>query len=185
MSYISPVKLSLALDSRFQFQNGLFPFCIKVIDGKSTKYIRIGKQLSKEDWERLKKGNRLSKELAELQTYCNQKLHDYQEPVKEVALDVISVMEARAVRLVKQGRPGSAITVRGSKVKLHKYCTSCGITTLIFSMITHAFLDSWQEFIGGKDATKGIYLRELRTVVNEMKVNPYPFKDRYGLHYYS
>ena len=122
MSYLSPVKLSLALDSRFQFQNGLFPLCIKVIDGKSTKYIRIGKQLSKEDWVGLKKGIRLSKELAELQTYCNQKLHDYQEPVKEVALNVISVMEARAVRLVKQGRPGSAITVRGSKVKLHKYC---------------------------------------------------------------
>ena len=165
------MNYKLSIDYRRALENGEFPLCILVIDGEQKRRIRIGRSCTRGDWEKLVHNYRLTAELKVLQQFCKQKLDEFEQSLvpKPESRDVMDFMLAKELTLRAKGLP--YVTLWGARSSLLKF----NGPVLREESIDHAFLDRWQAFIGGRETTRGIYLRELRRVVNQLAVTPYPF----------
>lgn len=179
------MKLILSLHTHRANVSGLFPVCILVSDHSSRKYHRIGKEMSREDFARMKKGIRLNEGLTQMYTFCTQALANFESvhikreeerlaPIDLKNLDVLDKMAKRIEGLKAAGKKFK--THQTALSSLTRYCTFKSYNILKPALINHAFLDGWQLHINKSPTTHGMYLAELRTICNALDLQPYPFK---------
>lgn len=200
---------AVVLDTRREKANGAFPVRLRITYQRERKYYSIKlDDMTLEQWDKLKNAERLKDkvllsvrdkiseyELLARETVKNiprfsferfetRYFADHSVDSKSRADDVYLAFSDEIEKLRKQGRVSTASTYETALNSLKSYQPR-----LRFSDLTATFLEGYEEQLlsAGKSVTTvGIYLRNLRTLVNQAKakgiisVTEYPFgKGRY------
>lgn len=169
----------------------------------------MGKFLTKEDWAILKSGKHRNKELKELEVHISSieskavKIIDRMEYFSFAEFlnlfngkpqnksSAIDALKARHKELSKKERYSTAVTFQYTIKAIEDYLSFLNRKKLTFSSITPDWLQSFEDWmVANKKSitTAGIYLRNLRTVLNQaiedglLPRENYPFsKNKYQI----
>ncbi|MCT4644786.1 MAG: site-specific integrase [Carboxylicivirga sp.] len=196
-------------DTRVCKKDGTYAIKLRITYDREQKYFPLGKFLTKEDWKILKSGKHRNKELKELKIHLSGienkavKIIDKMEHFTFAEFlnlfngkpqnksSVIEALKARLKELTKKERYSTAITFQYTIKAIEDYLKFLKRKKLTFSSITPDWLQSFEEWmIANKksNTTAGIYLRNLRTILNQaiedglLPRENYPFsKNKYQI----
>ena len=199
------VSVLTILDTRRAKKSGLFPVKVQVVFRRKQKYYSTGKELSKEDWERLLKAK--SRLLTEIRTDIESSFSNIKQQVNELAQKGEFNIETLNFRLGKQIRDvnlrstfnmkmqelkdnGQANTYLSYQSAL-KSLESFGGTNIPLDRITIDWLKRCERFFlseGKSYSSISIYFRTLKCVLNRavrdgiLKESSFPFgKNKYEI----
>lgn len=200
---------AVVLDKRRQKVNGTYPVRLRITYQRDREYYTIKlDDLLPEEWDKLKNSERLKdrrllsirEKITEYEILAREVIRaiprfsferfearyfaDHSIDTKSQANDVYAAFSFEIEKIRKQGRVSTASTYETALNSLKAYKAS-----LRFSDLTPDLLEGYEKKLlhaGRSETTVGIYLRNLRTLVNQAKRNgiitekEYPFgKGRY------
>ncbi|TKT94167.1 site-specific integrase [Dyadobacter frigoris] len=195
---ISKPTFLVVLDDRREKSDGTFPLKLRVTYDRKRKYINIGIDLSKEDFNKINtsKLNHLKDAKVKIKLLETKAENIYkgmtdfsitafetlllEKPEEIKPSDVYSLLSKYISQLKSEDRHSTASSYECALNSLKKFKTK-----LNFEEITPEFLNAYERFMvsdGKSLTTVGIYLRSLRTVYNQaiesklIKQEFYPFK---------
>ncbi len=190
--------VSLFHDLRYEKKEETYPIKLCVIFNRKNKLYKTGIDLTKDDWVKMH-SQKLRGTVKDARIECDLKLKVASDIIKSLSefsysafekqylgsgfsKDVYIVYENYINNLDKEGRISTASSYACSRNSLKNFKTS-----LQFNEITPDFLQSYEKWMlkeGASITTVGIYLRALRTLVNQaltegiIKIEQYPFGKR-------
>lgn len=193
------------LDTRRVKKSGLFPVKVQVVFRRKQKYYSTGKELSKEDWERLLKAK--SRLLTEIRTDIESSFSNIKQQVNELIQKGEFNIETLNFRLGKQIRDvnlRSAFNMKMQELKDNEQAStylsyqsalksleSFGGTNVPLDRITIDWLKRCERFLlseGKSYSSISIYFRTLKCVLNRavrdgiLKESSFPFgKNKYEI----
>lgn len=199
------VSVLTILDTRRAKKSGLFPVKVQVVFRRKQKYYSTGKELSKEDWERLLKAK--SRLLTEIRTDIECSFSNIKQQVNELIQKGEFNIEMLNFRLGKQIRDvnlRSAFNMKMQELKDNgqantylsyqsalKSLESFGGTNIPLDGITIDWLKRCERFFlskGKSYSSISIYFRTLKCVLNRairdgiLKESSFPFgKNKYEI----
>lgn len=206
MAYDKPTSF-VFLDKRRVKNNGKYPIKLVVDYAGERKTYKTKEELTEEDWEKIQSGakiklDELKKAKASLSYYIGDKFNNALKEIEKtdkpfsfqlferyyfgekqsnkVTFSVFDAIDRKINLLEKAGRIGTAGSCRNLKTSLSSF-----VDKLNFKDITPEFLLSYEQHMLKNQksiTTVGIYMRELRAIVNEAINDPehsviidYPF----------
>lgn len=199
------ISVLTILDARRAKKNGLFPIKVQVVYRRKQKYYSTGKELSKEDWERLLKAK--SQLLIEIRADIESSFSIVKRQVNELTQKGEFSFEALSVRLGRCTKELSLRTAFNLKMKeleendqastylnyqsALKSLENFGGTNIPLDMITIDWLKRCERFWiskGKSYSSVSIYFRALKCVLNRavrdgiLKESLFPFgKNKYEI----
>ncbi|MCF2446227.1 site-specific integrase [Dyadobacter sp. CY345] len=195
---ISKPTFLVVLDDRREKSNGTFPLKLRIAYNRKRKYINIGIDLSREDFNKLNtsklihlkdaklkiksletKAENIYKEMTEFSISAFEKLF-LAKPEEIQPRGVYGLLSKYVAQLKSEDRLSTASSYECTLNSLKKFKVK-----LTFEEITPEFLNAYERFMvnnGKSMTTVGIYLRSLRTIYNQaieakfVKQELYPFK---------
>lgn len=196
-------------DTRVCKKDGTYAIKLRLTYDREQKYFPLGKFLSKEDWKILKSGKHRNKELKELEVHLSaieskavkiidrmdyfsfaEFLHLFNGKPQNKS-SVIDALKARHKDLTQKDRYSTAVTFQYTIKAIEDYLQYLNRKKLTFSSITPDWLQSFEDWmVANKKSitTAGIYLRNLRTILNQaiedglLPRENYPFsKNKYQI----
>jgi integrase/recombinase XerD len=189
-------------DKRIVTNGNTYAIKLRITFNRVQKYYPLNVHLTVEDWEKLKQSN-LRGELKEIKLLCNKFEQRAVEIIRQIPefsftefnkrflnnqksekADVFSFFEKYIHELNTQERTGTAISYNNALVSFKSYLNDKRRKTLPFEMVNPEFLnqyENWMTSKGNSLTTVGIYLRSLRTIINQaidknlVKTEDYPF----------
>ena len=196
-------------DTRVCKNDGTYAIKLRITYDREQKYFPLGKFLTKEDWEILKSGKHRKRELKELEVHLSAieskavKILDKMERFSFAEFlnlfngkpqnksSVLDALRERHNELTKKNRISTAVTMQYTIKSIEDYLKFVKRKTLAFSDITPEWLQSFEDWMDANKksiTTTGIYLRNLRTILNQAIENGllprenYPFsKNKYQI----
>lgn len=195
---------AVVLDKRVQRKDGRYAVKLRITHNRLQKYYPTTYHFSVDEWEQVQARNPRG-ERKEVKLYLNrienkaasiirdlvqfsfvnfEKVYNENEVRNE---DVFILLEAYRERLIKENRLNSANTFTWTINSLKGYHTDKKTKRLLLSEVTPAFLqgyENWMLHNNKSISTVGIYLRNVRTILNEaienglMPRDAYPFGKR-------
>ena len=200
---------SIIHDTRIQKKDGSYAIKLRVTYNREQKYFPIGKFLTKEEWEIFKSGKHRNKMLKDLEVYLSGienkavKIIDGMETFSFTAFvnkfndkpqnksSVLDALQKRHKELTDKKRISTALTYQYTIKSIEDYLKSIKRKKLTFADVTPVWLQSFEDWMtsnGKSITTTGMFLRNLRTIINqaiEEGVLPrenYPFsKNKYQI----
>lgn len=199
------VSVLTILDTRRAKKNGLFPVKVQVVFRRRQKYYSTGKELSKEDWERLLKAKSLL--LTEIRADIEDSFSIIKQQVNELiqkgefSIEVLSIKLGRhtkdmnlrnafSLKMKELEENGQASTYLNYRSAL-KSLESFGGTNIPLERITVDWLKRCERFWiskGKSYSSVSIYFRALKCILNRavrdgiLKESSFPFgKNRYEI----
>jgi len=175
-------------DTRVCKKDGTYAIKLRLTYDREQKYFPLGKFLSKEDWKILKSGKHRNKELKELEVHLSAieskavKIIDKMEYFSFAEFlnlfngkpqnksSVLDALSARQKELTRKNRFSTAITIQYTIKSIEDYLIFLNRKKLAFSDITPDWLQSFEDWMTANKksiTTTGIYLRNLRTILNQ------------------
>lgn len=199
------VSVLTILDTRRAKKSGLFPVKVQVVFRRKQKYYSTGKELSKEDWERLLKAK--SRLLTEIRTDIESSFSNIKQQVNELIQKGEFNIETLSFRLGKQIKDvnlRSAFNLKMQELKDNEQAStylsyqsalksleSFGGTNVPLDRITIDWLKRCERFFlseGKSYPSISIYFRTLKCVLNRavrdgiLKESSFPFgKNKYEI----
>lgn len=199
------VSVLTILDTRRAKKNGLFPIKVQVVFRRKQKYYSTGKELSKEDWERLLKAKSLL--LTEVRTDIESSFSIIKQQVNELiqkgkfSLEVLSI---RLGRHAKETNLRNAFNLKMKELKDNEQAStylnyrstlksleSFGGVNIPLDRITVDWLKRCERFWiseGKSYSSVSIYFRSLKCILNRaiqdgiLKESSFPFgKSKYEI----
>lgn len=198
---------TLFFDKRKQKKNKKYPVKLTVYYAGEKKRYNIPFEFTEEEWKKITspklKDERLKDDKIKVHYYAEGKFDEaikklsvfsfdafedsyFEKPVKIAEYDVYAAMDRYIEKLGRSNRIGSSVTYTNAKKSLQNFKKY-----LTFREVTPDFLESYEKEMinnGYSITTVGIYLRSLRTIINQaieqglMKPETYPFKkNRYEI----
>lgn len=189
-------------DKRIVTNENTYAIKLRITFNRVQKYYPLNVHLTVEDWEKLKQSN-LRGELKEIKLLCNKFEQRAVEIIRQIPefsfsefnkrflnnqksekADVFSFFEKYIHELNTQERTGTAISYNNALVSFKSFLNDKRRKTLPFEMVNPEFLnqyENWMTSKGNSLTTVGIYLRSLRTIINQaidkslVKMEDYPF----------
>lgn len=196
-------------DTRIQKKDGTYAIKLRITCNREQKYFPLGKFLTKEDWNTYKSGKHRNKQLKELEVHLsaienkavkiidkmdNFSFAGFLNQFNDKPRNKSSVLEALRTRhkeLTENNRISTAITYQYSIKSIEDYLKHIKRKNLVFGDITPEWLQSFEDWMSANDksiTTTGMYLRNLRTMLNQaieegfLPRENYPFsKNRYQI----
>lgn len=199
------VSVLTILDTRRAKKNGLFPVKVQVVFRRRQKYYSTGKELSKEDWERLLKAKSLL--LTEIRADIEDSFSIIKQQVNELiqkgefSIEVLSIKLGRhtkdmnlrnafSLKMKELEENGQASTYLNYRSAL-KSLESFGGTNIPLERITVDWLKRCERFWiskGKSYSSVSIYFRALKCILNRavrdgiLKESSFPFgKNKYQI----
>lgn len=199
------VSVLTILDTRRVKKSGLFPVKVQVVFRRKQKYYSTGKELSKEDWERLLKAK--SRLLTEIRTDIESSFSNIKQQVNELIQKGEFNIETLSFRLGKQIKDvnlRSAFNLKMQELKDNEQAStylsyqsalksleSFGGINILLDRITIDWLKRCERFLlseGKSYSSISIYFRTLKCVLNRavrdgiLKESSFPFgKNKYEI----
>lgn len=182
------ITTAIILDKRIQKNDGTYAVKLRVTFNREQKYFPLGKHLTTEDWEKLKEENPRDKELkrkkllfAEIEKKAIRLIDDmdlfsFQAFEKKFnqksksSTDVLEAIDAKIEFLKSANRLNSADSYKCAHSSFTQYIKTLHRKKLKYSDITPEWLDQYEKWMrekGSSVTTIGIYLRNLRTIINQ------------------
>jgi len=185
------------LDTRRPTKDEEFPVKIRVTFNRDRKYYSTGKKLTLKDWEKLPitKIRAFSEVKADIQNSF-EKVKEIVQTLEETnnfSFELLNrdlgkslndtlntAFKAKISNLESEGRSGTQLYYNAALVSIEKFAGE----NILFSDVTIDWLNRYEKYMlkGGRGYTTiGMYLRAIRTILNEairsgiIKVNQYPF----------
>ena len=196
-------------DTRVCKNDGTYAIKLRVTYNREQKYFPLGKFLTKEDWKMLKSGKHRNRELKELEVHLSAieskavKILDKMELFSFAEFlnlfngrpqnksSVLDALKARHKELTQKNRYSTAITNQYTIKAIEDFLQFLNRKRLAFSDITPDWLQSFEDWMDANKksiTTTGIYLRNLRTILNQaiedglLPRENYPFsKNKYQI----
>jgi len=201
---INSITIKVTHDLRYPRQNGCYPVRIQVTSRRVQKYYNTGKEITKDEWERL-----ISTRVPELVKIRNQVKKSFDlivNSIEELASKgeftfenlnirlgrasggtVNDAFRAKITNLEAEGRVGSMSYYSGILSSIGKFAGN----NIVFESITVDWLKRYEAFLvktGITYATIGMRMRGIRAIINiakkdgVIKESTYPFgKDKYEI----
>lgn len=197
------ISILTILDKRRPKQSGLYPIKVQVVYRKTQKYYNTGKDLSVDNWERLPSAR--DKELKEIRESVENSFSLVKQNVEALAerggfsFDALNLrlgkasgdtlnnaLKAKIEALRKNEQIGTMDTYISTLKNIEKFAGQ----NIAFEDVTVQWLKKCEQFWSQDKGltTIGIYLRNIRTMMNEaltagvIKETQYPFgKNRYEI----
>jgi len=190
LKYFSMIGATTAIihDTRIQKKDGTYAIKLRITFNREQKYFPLGKFLTKEDWEMYKSGKHRNKKLKELEIYLSAienkavKIIDKMERFSFAEFfvqfndkpqnksSVIDALKERHKKLSDSKRISTALTYQYTIKSIEDYLKFIKRKKLTFSDITPELLQSFEDWMTANDksiTTTGIFLRNLRTILNQ------------------
>jgi len=201
---LNGITVSSMLDNRRKNVSGKYPVKIRVTYKRDRKYYSTGKELNLEEWEKLPKAKSTEaiSTKKDIQLSFDKVKQSIQllEDAKGFSFDALNVQLGKGIvdsvnsaflskieRLKDEGRIGTKIFY---ECALHSIA-GFGGDNISFEDITVSWLKRYEKYLfedGKSFTTIGMYIRGLRTVINEaiksgiIRASLYPFgKDKYDI----
>ena len=195
---------SIVLDKRIQKNDGTYAIKLRITHNRIQRYYPLNYYFTMEDWDRLILKNP-RKEYREVKIQLNEMQHKANTVIKNLVQfsfanfekiynqneikneDVFTLLDEYKNRLIKEKRQSSADTFAWTIASLKNYHTDEKTKKLFLSEVTKEFLQSYEEWMLENNksiSTVGIYLRNVRTILNEaieqgaLPKDAYPFGER-------
>lgn len=196
-------------DTRIQKNDGTYAIKLRVTYNREQKYFPIGKYLSKNEWQTLKEGKHRNKDLKDLERYLSGiedkavKILDNMESFSFTEFrnrfnakpknraSVLEALQKRHGELTDKNRISTALTYQYTIKSIQDYIKSVNRKKLSYSDITPEWLQSFEDWMTANKkslTTTGIFLRNLRTILNQaieegvLSRENYPFsKNKYQI----
>lgn len=196
-------------DTRIKKRDGTYAIKLRVTYNREQKYFPLGKFLIKDDWQTLKSDNHRNKKLKELEIYLSTieskavKIIDNMEKFSFAEFlnqfnakpqnksSVVDALKERHNALSDSNRISTAITYQYTIKSIEDFLKSIKRKNLSFTDITPEWLQSFEDWmtVNNKSiTTTGMFLRNLRTILNQAIENGllprenYPFlKNKYQI----
>ncbi|MDX2190774.1 MAG: site-specific integrase [Bacteroidota bacterium] len=193
---------AIILDKRIKTKNDTYAVKLRVTFNRKQQYYPLNFHLTLEDWDKAQLPN-LRGDLKQMKLVCNKFEQKAVEIIRELPsftfaafekrflnnsheekADVFTYFEKYVSDLRKQDRIGTASSYNNALVSLKLFIDDKRRKILPFEHITVEFLNqyqSWMQNRGNSMTTVGIYLRSLRTILNQaiekghLKTEDYPF----------
>lgn len=180
------VTTSIIHDKRIQKKDGTFAVKLRLTFNREQKYYPLNVSLTPEDWEKTQ-APKPRGEYKDHQTFFNKVEQKALEIIREIdpfsfqifekkfnqktdrSKDVFFYIETYMARLKAEGRVGTADSHKCSYNSFKNFLKSKNRKNLHFADITPEWLQDYENWMqeNGKSLTSiGIYLRNLRTIVN-------------------
>jgi integrase len=187
-------------DTRVCKKDGTYAIKLRLTYDREQKYFPLGKFLSKEDWKILKSGKHRNKELKELEVHLSAieskavKIIDKMEHFSFAEFlnlfnrkpqnksSVLDALRVKHQELTQKNRFSTAITFQYTIKSIEDYLTFLNRKRLAFSDITPDWLQSFEDWMDANKksiTTTGIYLRNLRTILNQAIENGFLPRENY------
>jgi integrase len=196
------VNVASMVDDRRALNNGLYPIKIRVTYKREKKYYSTGQSISIESWVKLESGkskvelelkkviqiafDRVKNHVGELVDSDSFTFSNLNNRLSVGTIDTLTAaFEARKILLKKEGRIGSFESYRTTLNSIEKFNGA----NIPFAAVTLDWLnryDKWLRKEGLSDTTVGIYMRTLRSIINEglkigvIKQGQYPFRTKFN-----
>jgi len=185
------------LDTRHATKDEKFPVKIRVTFNRGRKYYSTGKYLSLKDWEKLpltkirsfsevksdiqnsfEKVKGIVQTLEETNNFSFELLN--RDLGKSLNDTINTAFKAKISNLESEGRSGTQLYYNAALVSIEKFAGA----NILFSDVTIDWLNRYEKYMlkeGRGYTTIGMYLRAIRTILNEairsgiIKANQYPF----------
>ena len=180
------VTIAIIQDRRKKNKENTYPIKLRVTFKRKQKYYPLHKWLSLAEWEKVQ-SKRPGKKYKALKMIFDQLELRAQEAVQKIhpfsfrpfekkfvyfedaPVDVLGCMRNYQGQLEKEGRMGSADCYKCSYNSFSKFIGSLHKKDLAFIDVTPAWLNAYENWMlaqGNSPTTIGIYLRNLRTIIN-------------------
>lgn len=175
-------------DTRVCKKDGTYAIKLRITYNREQKYYPLGKFLTKEDWKILKSGKHRNTELKELEVHLStienkavkilDKMEYFSYPEflnlfngkSQNKTSVIDALNDRHEMLIRKNRFSTAVTFQYTIKAIEDYLEFLNRKKLAFSDITPDWLQAFEAWMVANRksiTTAGIYLRNLRTVLNQ------------------
>lgn len=196
-------------DTRVQKKDGTYAIKLRITYNRQQKYFPIGKFLTKEDWKKLKEKSHRNKQLKELEVFLSTieakavKIIDNMESFSfsefqdnfnakpKSQASVIESLKKRHAQLLEKDKISTALTFQYTIKSIEEYLKTIKRKKLNFSDVTPDWLQAFEDWMsanGKSITTTGMFLRNLRTILNQaieeglLKRENYPFsKNKYQI----
>jgi len=196
-------------DTRIKKRDDTYAIKLRVTYNREQKYFPVGKYLTKDDWKKMKEGKHRSKKLKALETHLagiesravkiidNMESFSFAEFMNrfndkpQSKTFVLDALKDRLQELTEKNRISTAITYQYTIKAIEDYLHSVNRKKLSFAEVTPEWLQSFEDWMtenGKSITTTGMFLRNLRTMVNQaidkgsLPRENYPFsKNKYQI----
>lgn len=196
-------------DTRIKKRDDTYAIKLRVTYNREQKYFPVGKFLTKDDWKTMKEGKHRSKKLKALETHLagiesravkiidNMEAFSFAEFMNrfndkpQSKIFVLDALADRHKELAEKNRISTAITYQYTIKAIEDYLHSVNRKKLSFAEVTPEWLQSFEDWMtenGKSITTTGMFLRNLRTMVNQaidkgsLPRENYPFsKNKYQI----
>lgn len=179
---------AIILDKRIQKKDGTYAVKLRITFNREQKYFPLGKHLTVDDWEKVHEENPRNGELKRLKHLFSEiekraiRLIDEMEFFSFQAFekkfnqkptsstDVLAAIEAKREFLQSADRLNSADSYKCAHGSFSQYIKTIHRKKLKFSDLTPEWLEQYEKWMidkGSSPTTIGIYLRNLRTIINQ------------------
>ncbi|MFV0506288.1 MAG: tyrosine-type recombinase/integrase [Bacteroidales bacterium] len=194
------ITTAIILDTRAKRKDGTYPLKLRLTYERNQKYLHLKRYLSESNWNKYNKGSRLTSELKELSFFLKHieskaidiankavvfSLEDFKKQLigfSDTNNTIIESLKKRLSTLEEENRISTAITYRYTIKSIEVFNAMKGRKTIQFAEITPEWLQLYENWMlqNGKSVTTiGIYLRNLRTIINEAIDNGNLPRDKY------
>lgn len=193
------ITTAIIHDKRFKRKDNTYAVKLRLTYFREQRYYPVNSSLSEDDWEKIH-SEKPRKEHKEKLLYFNgieKKAVDIinempvfsfaafekkfnQKPKKDV--DTISLFETYIEQLKNESRIGTADSYNWALTSIKNFIATKRKKKLSFGDVTTEFLDEYEQWMtekGNSKTTIGIYLRSLRTIINNAIAVGYLDKDVY------
>jgi len=199
------ITTAVVHDRRIRTKDDRFAVKLRITSNREQKYFPIGKHLSIDEWESLQSNNPKNKELKrlkllfaeiekkaikiidEMDTFSFQLFDKKFNQKAPGTIDVLDALNEKKDSLILAGRLNSSESYKSAIRSLGAYLKTSNRKKIKFSEITPDWLEGYEKWMvtnGSSITTIGIYLRNLRTVINQaiedgaLDSDSYPFGKR-------
>jgi len=200
---------AITQDTRVQKKDGTYALKLRITFNREQKYYLTGKYLTKQEWQTLKNGKHRNKKLKELDVFLStieakavkiiDNMSSFTFPEFQAEFNtkpitktcVLDALKARYKKLFDENRFSTANSYLNAASSIEKFLKSTKRKKLTFYDITPEWLQSYEDWMTKNDksiTTTGIYLRNLRAIINQaiekelLPIKNYPFsKNKYQI----
>lgn len=203
------ITTSIILDKRIKRKDDSYAIKLRVTFNREQKYFPLGKHFIPERWTKLNNSEERERDkelkrihlnfadiekkaikiIDEMETFSFQEFAvRFNDKPKSEKTDVLATLNEKQQKLQSDGRLSSAESYRSTIQSFKDYLNTISRKRLKFAEITTEWLENyekWMKIEGRSISTIGIYLRNLRTVFNQVVDNGSVNRDLYPFSKYK